>query len=35
MPTCAVVELTFAAAAWGDIGGARPTQVVLNFPKKG
>jgi phosphohistidine phosphatase len=35
MPTCAVLELTFAVAAWGDIGGARPTRVEFDFPKKG
>ncbi|HET9977878.1 MAG TPA: histidine phosphatase family protein [Burkholderiaceae bacterium] len=35
LPTCAVAEFTFAAAAWGDIGEAKPTQVVFDFPKKG
>lgn len=35
MPTCAVVELTFAVAAWGDIGEAVPTSVVFDYPKKG
>lgn len=34
LPTCAVVELTFTAASWGDIGGATPTRVVFDFPKK-
>lgn len=35
LPTCAVVELTFAVAAWGEIGEARPTSVVFDHPKKG
>jgi phosphohistidine phosphatase len=35
MPTCAVAEFTFAVAAWGDIGGAVPTSVVFDYPKKG
>lgn len=35
MPTCAVAEFTFAVAAWGDIGGALPTSVVFDYPKKG
>jgi phosphohistidine phosphatase len=34
MPTCAVVELTFAAASWGKIGEARLTRVGFDFPKK-
>lgn len=35
LPTCAVAEFTFAVAAWGDIGGARPTRVEFDFPKRG
>jgi phosphohistidine phosphatase len=35
MPTCAVVELTFAAASWGEIGKDKPTRVEFDFPKKG
>ena len=35
MPTCAVAELTFAAASWGDIGKDKPTRVEFDFPKKG
>ena len=35
MPTCAMVELTFAAESWGEIGEALPTQVVFDYPKKG
>ena len=35
MPTCAVAELTFAAASWADIGEDKPTRVVFDFPKKG
>jgi phosphohistidine phosphatase len=35
MPTCAVAEFTFAAAAWGDIGEAKPTNVAFDYPKKG
>jgi len=34
MPTCAVVELTFAVASWGDIARTTPTQVAFDYPKK-
>jgi hypothetical protein len=30
-----VAEFTFAAAAWGDIGEAKPTNVAFDYPKKG
>jgi hypothetical protein len=35
MPTCAAVEFTFEVTAWGDIGGALPTRVGFDSPKKG
>jgi phosphohistidine phosphatase len=34
MPTCAVAEFMFAAAAWGDIASTTPTQVAFDYPKK-
>jgi phosphohistidine phosphatase len=34
MPTCGVAEFRFAATPWSGIGDARPTHVVLDYPKK-
>jgi phosphohistidine phosphatase len=34
MPTCAVAEFTFDAKSWSNIGKAKLTQVVLDYPKK-
>ena len=33
MPTCAIVEFTFAAPSWADIGKAEPAYVVFDYPK--
>jgi phosphohistidine phosphatase len=35
MPTCAVAELTFEVASWGEIAKARPARVVFEVPKNG
>ena len=34
MPTCAVVEFTFATKSWSDIGKAKLAKVALDYPKK-
>lgn len=34
LPTCAVVQFTFETKSWASIGEAKPTDVVLDFPKK-
>lgn len=35
LPTCAVVALSFDAAAWGDLGEASATALFYDRPKKG
>lgn len=35
MPPCAVAELTFAVASWGEIATARPARVLFEVPKNG
>jgi phosphohistidine phosphatase len=34
LPTSAVVEFHFDTTAWLDVGEARPTKVLLDYPKK-
>jgi phosphohistidine phosphatase len=34
MPTCAIVEFTFNAASWSNIGKAKVAKVALDYPKK-
>ncbi len=34
MPTCAVVEFTFATKSWSNIGKAKLAKVALDYPKK-
>jgi len=34
MPTCAVAEFTFDAKSWSKIGTIKPSEVVLDYPKK-
>ena len=35
MPTCAVAQFTFESASWASIGSTKPTEVLLDYPKKG
>lgn len=34
MPTCAVAQFTFESKSWSTIGTIKPTEVVLDYPKK-
>lgn len=34
LPTCAVVQFTFASKSWESIGSVKPEKVVLDYPKK-
>jgi phosphohistidine phosphatase len=34
MPTCAAAEFTFDAKSWSHIGQVKPTEVVIDYPKK-
>ena len=35
MPTCAVAQFTFESTSWASIGSTKPTEVRLDYPKKG
>ena len=34
MPTCAIAEFTFNAKSWSGIDSIKPTQILLDYPKK-
>lgn len=34
MPTCAIAEFTFDAKSWSGIDSIKPTQILLDYPKK-
>ena len=34
MPTCAIAEFTFDAKSWSGIDTIKPTQILLDYPKK-
>ena len=35
MLTCAVAQFTFESTSWAPIGSTKPTEVLLDYPKKG
>ena len=35
MTTCAVAQFTFESTSWSSIGSTKPTEVLLDYPKKG
>jgi len=35
MLTCAVAQFTFESTSWASIGSTKPTEVLLDYPKKG
>ena len=34
MPTCAIAEFTFDEKSWSGIDSIKPTQILLDYPKK-
>ena len=34
MPTCAVARVHVRATSWASIGSTKPTEVLLDYPKK-
>ena len=35
MPTGAVAQFTFESTSWSSIGSKKPTEILLDYPKKG
>ena len=35
IPTCAVAQFAFESTSWASIGSTKPTEILLDYPKKG